>query len=178
MSRTISRNDRRNTTRSGPPIVQPDRDDGCETVACYIAQTFYNACQYEISKITSRNQLRKYFLNSQKFWMPPELTERNETRHFDQVLYALVNDGKVCRVKKSQDGSHIVLWAFNNFRRQRTGPRKRINPPVPSHSQSGSDNHSTTVVYDHEEPGEPLTMEDLEVGEVSHSPTTIVQEDN
>ena len=74
------------TSRVGPPMVVADLPNGCESTACYIAQTFYNCCRNEITKINNRNQLREFFVKSQRFWMPPELTERGENRHFDQVL--------------------------------------------------------------------------------------------
>ena len=162
--RTNTRN-----VRSGPPIVVPDREDGCESTACYIAQTFYNTCRNEITKISSRNKLRTFFVQSQRFWMPPELLERNEYRHFDQVLYALVNDGGVCRVKKTEDGSHNVVWGINSFQRPRNQPRKRINVPNKkrkSNPVDESDARSDLTMDDLDDRGEPLTMEDIELGEV------------
>ena len=173
MSRRITKSNSTRSTRNGPPIVVPDRPDGCESTACYIAQTFYNSCHHEITKISSRNALRKFFINSQKFWMPPELTQRNEYRHFDQVLYALVNDGGVCRVKKADDGSHNVLWGKNDFRRHRNQPRKRINVPNMAEISPILDDASTNVVYDlSEDVGPPLTMKDLQVeeGEEPYTP--------
>lgn len=157
MSRTISST----STRRGPPIVVPDRVDGCETIACYIAQTFYNSCRNEIIKISSRNHLRKFFITSQRFWMPVELTQRSENRHFDQVLYALVNDGGVCRVKKTEDGSHIVLWSDNNFHRPRTHPRKRINVPSKKSKVDFVDHDDLN-----ETRGPGLTMSDLEISSI------------
>ena len=141
------------TSRTGPPMVVADQPNGCESTACYIAQTFYNCCVNEITKINSRNKLRDFYIKSQRFWMPPQLTDRGETRHFDQVLYALVNDGGVCRVKKTEDGSHRVTWGINHFQRPRTHPRKRINAPQSVQPISLSDLE--------EGRGSPLTMSDL-----------------
>ena len=151
--------------RSGPPIVVPDRDDGCESTACYIAQTFYNSCRNEITKISSRNKLRTFFVQSQRFWMPPELLERNEYRHFDQVLYALVNDGGVCRVKKTEDGSHTVLWGINAFQRVTSGPRKRINVPIKKRKINPVDETDARSDLTIEEPGPGRTMDDLQADE-------------
>ena len=95
--------------------------------------------------------------------------ERNEYRHFDQVLYALVNDGGVCRVKKTQDGSHNVVWGINSFQRPRNQPRKRINVPNKmrkSNPVDDSDARSDLTMDDLDDRGEPLTMEDIELGEV------------
>ena len=140
------------TSRAGPPMVVADLPNGCESTSCYIAQTFYNCCVHEITKINSRNKLRDFFVKSQPYWMPPNLTERGENRHFDQVLYALVNDGGVCRIKKSDDGSHRVTWAINHVRGPKTHPRKRINSP-----------HAVQPIMEdiEEGRGSPLTMEDL-----------------
>lgn len=165
----MSRYSNPRTTRAGPPMVVADLPNGCESTACYIAQTFYNCCRNEITKINNRNQLRDFFIKSQRFWMPPELTERGENRHFDQVLYALVNDGGVCRVKKTEDGSHRVTWGINNFQRPRNQPRKRINVPNKKRKTNPVDEADirsdlTLDDFDNDR-GLPLTMEDLQTDE-------------
>jgi len=165
----MSRYSNPRTARAGPPMVVADLPNGCESTACYIAQTFYNCSRNEITKINNRNQLRDFFIKSQRFWMPPELTERGENRHFDQVLYALVNDGGVCRVKKTEDGSHKVTWGINNFQRPRNQPRKRINVPNKKRKTNPVDEadvRSDLTVDDFDnDRGLPLTMEDLQVNE-------------
>lgn len=168
MSRRINNN---TATRRGPPIVECDMENGCESTACYIARDFYNKNYHQILKISSRNKLRDFFIKSSRFWMPPHLTSRGEFRHFDQVLFALVNDGQVCRVKKIDDGSHIVLWSDNKFRK----PRRRINPPTRDLSEIMPirDDISNTAIADYEEPGPGLTMEDLETGELHASPNSV-----
>jgi len=150
---SYSRSTSRSTSRNGPPMVVADHPNGCESTACYIAQTFYNCCRDEITNINNRNKLREFFITSQRYWMPPELTERGENRHFDQVLYALVNDGGVCRVKKTEDGSHRITWGINHFQRPKNHPRKRINPPPVNRSVTLCDLESGVCP--------PLTMEDL-----------------
>ncbi len=175
MSRTQSFN--RTRISRGPPIVVPDLDNGCESTACYIAQTFYNSCRDQITNINNRNKLREFFVTSQRFWFPPELTERNEYRHFDQVLYALVNDGGVCRVRKTSDGSHAIVWGINDFRRNRSHPRRRINPPSNKRKREDAEVQQGISLDDlANDRGEPLTMADLETGQVD-SPNTVVNND-
>ena len=155
----MSRNVSRNTRRSGPPIVVPDLQNGCESTACYVAQTFYNCCRDHITNINKRNDFREFFITSQRYWFPPELTERNEFRHFDQVLYALVNDGQVCRVVRNDDGSHGLRWGINNFQKPRSHlrnhPKKRINWPVHPINDDGeiiSNTQQTTTLYEPQTP--------------------------
>ena len=163
-SRRTTRDTRR---RPGPPMVLADREDGCESQACYIAKLFYRNCIHHIKDISNRDKLKDYFIKSHRYWIPAEILERGDLRHFDQVLYALVNDGKVCRVKKTSSGNHIVLWAINDFHlptshyRPRNTPRRRIN--VPKRDDEEHTDRFAPIFPIGTPPGTPppLTLEDL-----------------
>ena len=100
-----------NTTSNTPPFVEPDMDNGCETGACELAKLFYTRNERVVRRLRFRRELSDFYLATFNAWAPSEvITNPALHRTFSQVLYALVNDGKVlCVVIPVFFGSTILL---------------------------------------------------------------------
>lgn len=90
----------------GPPFVDADMDNGCETGSCALARCFYTNNSAVLHRLAYRNELSQYYLNTFHSWAPTEVV-RNPGLHrsFSQVLFALVNDGGVLRLSQSR-----LIW--------------------------------------------------------------------
>ena len=110
------------TSSNAPDMVAADMDNGLESVACKLAKTFYERYGASLHGITKRGALSQFYIDTYDSWCPAELT--GQPRHFKQVLYALVNDGKVVRVVGS--GRFLRWTAFRSRRAPRdSGSRPR-----------------------------------------------------
>ena len=88
-------------------IVSPDLKNGTESRANIIAHCFWKKMGRLLNRFKSRRSLREIynmFISSAHF--PEDL--RETPRSFNQVLFSLVHDGKVCRVVNGK-----VHWKFN-----------------------------------------------------------------
>ena len=94
-----------------PQFVEPDMDNGCETGACELAKLFYNTNEHIIRRLRWRRELSDFYIATFNSWAPSTVIENPALhRTFSQVLYALVNDGKVLRINNSR-----LLWANNRM---------------------------------------------------------------
>lgn len=84
---------------SPPPHVEPDMDNGCESGACALARSFYDANWRLLVRLRHRGELSKLYLSTFNSWALPEVIQNPHLhRSFSQVIFALVNDGRVLRV--------------------------------------------------------------------------------
>ena len=107
-----------------PEEVEPDREDGTEDGCRQLAEAFFRRYGYNtLSKFTKRGELSQFYLDTFDTW-----SNGLESRHFKQVLFALVTDGKVCRVV---GGGRFVKWnnghQNNQVRNQGNGGDKQTN---------------------------------------------------
>lgn len=105
--------DERSTSSNAPEMVAADMDGGLETVSVKLAEAFYKRYGSTLHGMTKRGQLSQFYIDTYESWCPEEL--RGQPRHFKQVLYALVNDGKVVRVV---GGGRFLRWAYASTRRR------------------------------------------------------------
>lgn len=105
--------DDRSTSSNAPEMVAADMDGGLETVSVKLAEAFYKRYGSTLHGMTKRGQLSQFYIDTYESWCPEEL--RGQPRHFKQVLYALVNDGKVVRVV---GGGRFLRWAYASTRRR------------------------------------------------------------
>ena len=87
--------------------VAPDQQNGTETRSNLIAYCFWKKMGRLLHRFKSRrsiNELYNMFISSSYF--PEDLKET--PRCFNQVLFSLAFDGKVCRVSRGQ-----VYWKYN-----------------------------------------------------------------
>lgn len=95
--------------RNTPQFVEPDMDNGCETGACELAKLFYNTNERVIRRLRFRRELSDFYIATFKSWAPSGVINNPALhRTFSQVLFALVNDGKVLRISNSR-----LLWLNN-----------------------------------------------------------------
>lgn len=101
--------------------------NGCEKGACELAKMFYTKNERIIRRLRFRRELSDLYIATFHSWAPPEvITNPALHRTFSQVLYALVNDGKVLRISNSR-----LLWANNSAPHHR--PRRlRHSSHVPA----------------------------------------------
>ncbi len=123
-SNTTSNNTSNNTSNT-PPFVDPDMDNGCETGACELAKLFYTKNERVIRRLRFRRELSDFYLATFNAWAPSEVISNPALhRTFSQVLYALVNDGKVLRISNSR-----LLWINNS------PPQHRLRHTRPQHTR-------------------------------------------
>lgn len=117
-------------TSSTPKFVEPDMENGCETGACELAKLFYTRNERVVRRLRFRRELSDFYLATFNTWAPSEvIANQGLHRTFSQVLYALVNDGKVLRVTNSR-----LNWVTNSPpNRPRHNPRRppRHTPHTP-----------------------------------------------
>jgi len=116
-----------------PKEVDPDREDGTEDGCRKLAEAFFRRYGYNtLSKFTKRGELSQFYLDTFETW-----SDGLESRHFKQVLFALVTDGKVCRVV---GGGRFVKWnngqQNNQGRNQGNGGRKQKNRKQKNRNQT------------------------------------------
>ena len=117
-------------------------DNGCETGACELAKLFYTRNERVIRRLRFRRELSDFYIATFNAWAPSEVISNPALhRTFSQVLYALVNDGKVLRISNSR-----LLWYNNSLpRSQHTHPQQtrpqhtRPRPKPKSFSKFGGD---------------------------------------
>ena len=96
-----------NTRRVIDTVATPDNENGTETRSNLIAYCFWKKIGRLIIRFKTRRSLREIynmFISSSHF--PEDLKET--PRSFNQVLFSLCHDGKVCRVVKGK-----IQWKFN-----------------------------------------------------------------
>ena len=92
-------------------LVKSDMHNGLESVSCLIAKNFYESCSEFLSGCTDRDSVERLYNSTFNSWIRPEINKKKYFRNFNQVLYALVNDGEVCKViKNPENGKHDILW--------------------------------------------------------------------
>ena len=116
-----------------PEEVETDREDGTEDGCRQLGEAFFRRYGYKtLSKFTKRGELSQFYLDTFESW-----SNGLESRHFKQVLFALVTDGKVCRVV---GGGRFVKWNNgqhnNQGRNQGNGGRKQKNSKQKNTKQS------------------------------------------
>ena len=123
-----------NMTSNTPPFVEPDMDNGCETGACELAKLFYTRNERVVRRLRFRRELSDFYLATFNAWAPSEVIDNPALhRTFSQVLYALVNDGKVLRISNSR-----LLWINNSPPRHH--PRHQHHPRRTTHKPSSQYN--------------------------------------
>lgn len=112
----MSNYNRNNTSRKFqlPKVVDPDMENGLESVSCELAKVFYEEHSVELHRMKDRDEIRRFYVNTVGKWASS--SDGPGARHFNQVLYSLCRDGRVCRV--ANEGKSI-LWKANI-------PRKKL----------------------------------------------------
>lgn len=112
--------DDRSSSSNAPEMVPADMDNGLESVSVKLAKAFYERYGTSLHGMTKRGQLSQFYIDTYESWCPSDLS--GQPRHFKQILYALVNDGKVVRVV---GGGRFLRWAYVNRRSASgRGPRR------------------------------------------------------
>ena len=107
-----------NMTSNTPPFVEPDMDNGCETGACELAKLFYTKNARVVRRLRFRRELSDFYLATFNAWAPSEVIANPALhRTFSQVLYALVNYGKVLSIS-----IYRHLWNKNSPAHPRDQP--------------------------------------------------------
>lgn len=96
-------------------FVPADMDNGCETGACTLAKRFYKAHHLLLWRLRTRTELTAFYHATLQSWAN-DLSPRS----FAQVLFALVNDGRILRINKGQ----FLVWtdpdcSYNNNNKKR-----------------------------------------------------------
>lgn len=92
-------------------LIKPDMPNGLESISCMIAKQFYENCQQYLVGCTDRKSVESLYNTTIHSWISYDLSKRQKKRSFNQVLYALANDGKVCKViKNPESGLHDIVW--------------------------------------------------------------------
>jgi hypothetical protein len=92
-------------------LVKSDMHNGLESVSCLIAKNFYENCREHLIGCTDRDSVERLYNSTFKYWIKPEIKKKQYFRNFNQVLYALVNDGAVCKVIRNPcNGKHDIIW--------------------------------------------------------------------
>ena len=137
-----------NMTSNTPPFVEPDMDNGCETGACELAKLFYTKNERVVRRLRFRRELSDFYLATFNAWAPSEvITNPALHRTFSQVLYALVNDGKVLRISNSR-----LLWINNSPPNPHPRHRPRHQPPHQHHSRPRRTTHKPSSQYNTPKP--------------------------
>ena len=126
--------DERSTSSNAPEMVKADMDGGLESVSVKLAKAFYERYGTSLHGMTKRGQLSQFYIDTYESWCPEELT--GQPRHFKQILYALVNDGKVVRVV---GGGRFLRWAYVNRRSGGRAPRRDNRRRSDSHGSDSRD---------------------------------------
>ena len=85
---------RRNTP---PVLINPDMPNELESVSCELALAFYLQHRNRLLHINDRQAVQVLYMKTHKFWCPVHL--RNAPRHVSQVMFAMVNYLRVCRIQ-------------------------------------------------------------------------------
>ena len=83
------------------PFAPADMPNGCETGACSLARIFYQTQCRLLWRLKHRAELTAFYHATYDSWAP-DLSPRS----FAQVLYALVNDGRILRINKGR----FLVW--------------------------------------------------------------------
>ena len=115
-------------------------DNGCESGACALARIFYDSQARLLWRLKTRGELSTFYRSTFNSWAPEEVKSNPGLhRQFAQVMFALVNDGKILRVNKGQ----YLVWTDSNNpanrRRNNRGPRNNNRPR--SNSRGNGDRH-------------------------------------
>ena len=126
-------------------FVEPDMDNGCESGSCELAKLFYNKNERVVRRLRFRRELSDFYIATFADWATPAVIGNpNLHRTFSQVLFALVNDGKVLRISNSR-----LNWANNSSHRQqnhrqqnhRQQNHRQQNHRHGQHQHSSQDHH-------------------------------------
>ena len=126
------------------PFSEPDMENNCESVSCVLARTFYTANCRLLWRFKTRADLstfyRSTFVGNLPSWATDDMKANPVLceRQFSQVLFALVNDGKILRINKGQ----FLVWTdINNPANKRNArkPHRHKNGHKKPHSEG---NHS------------------------------------
>ena len=108
------------------PFVEADMENNCETVSCALARAFYTANCRLLWRFKTRAELstfyRSTFVGNLPSWATHDMKANPVLceRQFSQVLFALVNDGKVLRINKGQ----FLVWTDINNPANKRNARK------------------------------------------------------
>ena len=118
-----STDQKRSPSKNIPAEIDADREDGTEEGCRQLAKAFFTRYGYKtLGKFTKRGELSQFYLDTFDSW-----SAGLEPRHFKQVLFALVTDGKVCRVV---GGGRFIKWNDpnrSNGRRSNGRNQRRSN---------------------------------------------------
>ena len=118
---------KRSPSKNIPAEVAADREDGTEEGCRQLAKAFFTRYGYKtLGKFTKRGELSQFYLDTFDSW-----SNGLDPRHFKQVLFALVTDGKVCRVV---GGGRFIKWNDPN---RRTGRRSNGRNQRRSNGRNG-----------------------------------------
>ena len=123
------------------PFVEADMENNCETVSCALARAFYTANCRLLWRFKTRAELstfyRSTFVGNLPSWATDDMKANPVLceRQFSQVLYALVNDGKVLRINKGQ----FLVWTDINNPANKRHARK-----PPRHKKPHSGGHPSS----------------------------------
>lgn len=89
-----------------PDYVEPDMKFGLESISCELANNLYNVYRNKLIHITSRKKLEQFIIKNYRDIRPPHLC--NCERHVSQIIFALCNYYRVCRIIKNNE----IEWYF------------------------------------------------------------------
>ena len=140
---TATNNMTRNNSHTTIPFVESDMANGCESGACGLAKTFYDTQARLLWRLKTRGELSSFYRSTFDSWAPEEVKSNPHLhRQFAQVMFALVNDGRVLRVNKGQ----YLVWTDPNNpannRRNNRGPRHHGNHRGNHHRQHRQHNQN------------------------------------
>jgi len=106
----MSTHARNNTTNKFklPEMVNPDMENGLESVSCELAHKFYEHHSKELHRMKDREEIRRFYVSTVGKWASSR--DGPGARHFNQVLFSLCRDGNVCRLTNQ---GKVVLWKAN-----------------------------------------------------------------
>lgn len=106
----MSTHARNNTTNKFklPEMVDPDMENGLESVSCELAHKFYEHHSKELHRMKDREEIRRFYVSTVGKWASSR--DGPGARHFNQVLFSLCRDGNVCRLTNQ---GKVVLWKAN-----------------------------------------------------------------
>jgi hypothetical protein len=90
--------------------------NGCETGACSLARIFYQTQCRLLWRLKHRAELTAFYHATYDSWAP-DLSPRS----FAQVLYALVNDGRILRINKGR----FLVWTDPDCPHNTTHTKKK-----------------------------------------------------
>ena len=91
-----------------PDLVEPDLENGLESVSCELAKMFYQDHKKELLRMSDREDIKRLYVSTIGKWSYSK--NGPGARNFKQILYSLCRDGRVCRVV---DGGRKILWRQN-----------------------------------------------------------------